>query len=321
MVMFLIGTTGIAIALLLGCLGETITEKSGHLNLGMPGIMSIGTLGGCYGATLYVSWFGEQTSGFFVIIFSLLVCIFFSCLMGLIYNVLTVTFRSNQNITGLMMTTFGAGITEFAMTKGDFINKSSVAVVSNYFKTWIPGLNLEDSWLSLFIGRGILVYVALILAIAAGIILNKTRIGLNLRAVGENPSTADAAGVNVAKYRYIATFIGSSIAGIGGYYYIIDNLSGSVGSYPNIVAIGWLSLALVIFTLWKPILSILGSFIFGALYILPTKISGISLAQMKIFNLLPYIMTIVVLIITSALDSKENQPPASLGLNYFREDR
>ena len=322
---FLIGTVSIGIALLLGCLGETITEKSGHLNLGIPGIMSVGALGGLWGSSVFYGWFGENTIGIFLILFSILTCALFSLVMASIYNVLTVTLRSNQNITGLMLTTFGTGITEFAMTNPDFINKSNVSAASVYFRNWLPFTSSLDGLTSLFFGRGILVYIAIILALAAGFMIKRTRIGLNLRAVGENPATADAAGVNVTVYRYVATSIGSAIAGLGGFYYIIDNLSGSVGSYPSIPSIGWLSIALVIFTMWRPTLSILGSLIFGALYILPTSISGfgvsLSLPQMKLFSLLPYIMTIIVLIIVSALDSKENQPPASLSLNYFREER
>ncbi len=322
---FLIGTVGIGIALLLGCLGETITEKAGHLNLGIPGIMSVGALGGLWGASVSYGWVQDKPIAIFIILFSVFTCILFSVAMAMIYNVLTVTLRSNQNITGLMLTTFGTGITQFALTTPKFLNESFVSSASVFFREWLPFSSSLKNWGSLFLGRGLLVYVAIILAVVAGFVIKRTRIGLNLRAVGENPATADAVGVNVMKYRYFATCIGSAIAGLGGYYYIIDNLSGSVGSYPNIPSIGWLSIALVIFTMWRPVLSILGSFIFGALYNLPTSISSfgvtLSLPQMKIFGLLPYIMTIVVLIVISALDSKENQPPAGLGLNYFREER
>ena len=152
--------------------------------------------------------------------------------------------------------------------------------------------------------------------------LRKTRIGLNLRAVGENPATADAAGVNVTAYKYGAILIGSAIAGLGGFFYVMGVIGGSVSnSAVTIEGLGWLSIALVIFSLWKPDLAILGSFIFGALYIAPSKIIGISFAGRKAFDLLPYIVTIVVLIVTSVLDSKENQGPAALGAHYFREER
>ena len=115
--------------------------------------------------------------------------------------------------------------------------------------------------------------------------------------------------------------LGSAIAGLGGMFYIMDYIGGSWENASTIEGLGWLAIALVIFCLWKPDLSILGSFLFGALYIAPSIITGISFSQMKLLKLLPYVVTVVVLIITSIKGSKENQPPASLGLNYFREER
>ena len=149
--------------------------------------------------------------------------------------------------------------------------------------------------------------------------LAKTRIGLNIRAVGENPATADAAGINVTKYRYVTTMVGSGIAGIGGLCYIMDNLFGS-WEY-TIEAMGWLAIALVIFTVWKPNIGIFGSILFGMLYNASAYIKNISFAQTDLLEMLPYAVTIIVLIITSARKKRENQPPAHLGLPYFREDR
>jgi simple sugar transport system permease protein len=150
-------------------------------------------------------------------------------------------------------------------------------------------------------------------------VFKRTKVGLHLRAVGENPATADAAGINVTLYRYGATCIGSGVAALGGLCYIMDNLHGN-WEY-CIDAIGWLTIALVIFTVWKPDFAIIGSIIFGALYVASSYITGISFASKEIFKMLPYVVTIVVLIFTSIRDKKENQPPESLGLSYFREDR
>ncbi len=151
--------------------------------------------------------------------------------------------------------------------------------------------------------------------------LKRTAVGLNLRAVGENPATADAEGINVTKYKYGAILTGSAIAGLGGVYYIMDYIGGSWENSSTIEGLGWLAMALVIFTMWKPDLSIIGSIIFGALYIASNYIIGISFAQMKLLKLLPYVITVIVLIVTSIIGKKETQPPASLGVNYFREDR
>jgi len=172
-----------------------------------------------------------------------------------------------------------------------------------------------------FLNYGVLTYLAIALAIATALFLKKTRPGLHLRAVGENPATADAAGISVTKYKYSATLIGSGIAGLGGFFYIMDYIGGSWENAATIEALGWLSVALVIFTLWRPIISILGSIIFAMFYIFAFKIVGISFVGTEVLKLLPYIITIVVLIITSIFGSKSVQPPASLGLNYFREER
>lgn len=138
--------------------------------------------------------------------------------------------------------------------------------------------------------------------------------------MGENPATADAAGINVTKYKYLATVIGGAIAGLGGLYFILDYTGGSWtnGGFGDR---GRLSIALVIFALWRPNIGILGSFLFGGLYIAYSYISGLSRSSVAIFNMLPYVVTIIVLILTSVRNKKENQPPASLGLPYFREDR
>ena len=141
-----------------------------------------------------------------------------------------------------------------------------------------------------------------------------------MRAVGESPTTADAAGINVSRYKYAATCIGSAIAGLGGLYYVMDYANG-VWSNNAFGDRGWLAVALVIFAMWKPDVSILGSILFGGLYVIPTYIPGITVSVKKLFEMLPYVVTVIVLIITSIRNKKENQAPASLGLPYFREER
>ena len=159
--------------------------------------------------------------------------------------------------------------------------------------------------------------MAIAIAFVAAFVLRKTKVGLYLRAVGENPATADAAGINVNKYKYLAILIGSAIAGLGGLTYLMDYVRGSWENSNTIQAMGWLAIALVIFTLWKPDLSILGAFVFGALYLEATKLRTI----FYLLDSIPYLITILVLILTSVFDSRENQPPAALGLAYFREER
>ena len=162
-------------------------------------------------------------------------------------------------------------------------------------------------------------YLAVILAVLATIFLKKTRAGLHLRSVGENPATADAAGISVTKYKYLSTCIGGMIAGLGGLYYVMDYTNG-VWSNNGFGDRGWLAIALVIFATWKPHIGIFGSYLFGGLYVLYNYIP-VSMQMIPLLQMLPYVVTILVLVIVSIRRKRENQPPASLGLPYFREER
>ena len=161
---------------------------------------------------------------------------------------------------------------------------------------------------------------AIIVSLFAAYFFKHTRKGLQLRAVGENPATADAAGINVERYKYVATCIGSVIAGLGGLYYVMDYACG-VWSNNGFGDRGWLAIALVIFAVWKPDLSILGSILFGGLFVLYNYIPNLTFEQQEIIKMMPYVVTLIVLIIVSLRKKRENQPPASLGLSYFREER
>ncbi len=311
------------IPLLFGSTGEILTEKSGHLNLGIPGIMYVGAISGVAGAFLY-ELYGTFNPILGVLI-PLIACLAGSVLMGLIYCFLTVTLRSNQNVTGLALTTFGIGIGNFfggsliKLTNSD-VPSISLTATSNLFKASLPFAESCGWFGRVFLSYGFLAYLAIIVAIIASYILNRTRLGLHLRAVGESPETADAAGINVTKYKYLATCIGSAIAGLGGLYYVMDYANG-VWSNNAFGDRGWLAIALVIFAMWRPSLTILGSILFGGLYVVPTYIPNISVSIKKLFEMLPYVVTIFVLVLTSIRNKKENQPPASLGLPYFREER
>ena len=145
------------------------------------------------------------------------------------------------------------------------------------------------------------------------------RQGLYLRSVGESPATADAAGINASRYKYLATVIGGGISAIGGMVYIMT-IAGCVWNHEGLAGVGWLAVALVIFCMWRPIFAIWGSVLFGALMILYLRLV-IPFIPTQLYKILPYVVTVIVLVVSSMRNSKENQPPASLGLNYFREDR
>ncbi len=315
MLAFIVSAIRLGMTFLFGSTGETITEKSGHLNLGIPGVMCVGASCGCYAEYLYMSSAKLNVNPFLAVFIPIIATVLGGALMGLIYSFLTVTLRANQNVTGLALTTFGVGVSDFMIAEtGPAYSRGS-----KYFTASLPFADDLGWFGEIFLSHGVLIYLAIAIALVSSFVLTKTRVGLHLRSVGENPATADAAGINVSRYRYFATCIGCGIAGLGGLSFVMDYLNGN-WEY-CIDEIGWLAIALVIFTVWKPNVAIIGSVIFGGLYIASSYITGVSFAGKEIFKMLPYIVTIIVLIITSVRDRKENQPPQSLGLSYFREDR
>ena len=316
------------IPLLYGSTGEILTEKSGNLNLGIPGVMYVGAISGVIGAFLYEQSLPSPAAmnTFLAIVIPTLTSLLGSLIMGLIYCFLTVTLRANQNVTGLALTTFGVGFGNFfggSLIKlaGSDMPYLALSATSLRFSKTLPIASSPGWFGKIFLSYGFLAYLAVAVALIAGYFLRKTRTGLHLRAVGENPSTADAAGINVTAHKYAATCIGSMIAGLGGLYHVMDYASG-IWSNNAFGDRGWLAIALVIFTVWRPGVSILASILFGGLYILNMFLpTGTNLAVKELYKMLPYVMTILVLIITSMRNKRENQPPASLGLAYFREDR
>ena len=311
------------IPLLFGANGEILTEKSGNLNLGIPGLMYMGGVAGLIGAFLYEA--NAATPIPFVgMLISLLCCLLCSALGALIYCVLTVTLRANQNVTGLALTTFGMGFGNFfggSLSKlAGGVGQLSTAATASAFRAKIPGLSSLPVVGDLLFGYGWLTYFCLIITVALSFFLFKTRTGLNLRAVGESAGTADAAGINVSRYKYIATIVGGMLAGLGGLYFVME-YTGGTWVNNGFGDRGWLAIALVIFARWRPLHAIWGSFLFGGLYILYLYIPGLGRSAQEIFKSLPYLVTIVVLVITSLRKKREDQPPAFLGLPYFRESR
>ena len=303
---------------LFGCVGEIITEKAGHLNLGIPGIMCMGAVGGALGA--YVC---DSTSWIVLILMSLLFSMLFSALGSGIYALLTVSLRCNQNITGLALTTFGAGFSQVII---DSFNSpetlSRLAKASDVISKGLPFADKLGDFGRLFLSYGFYIYLAVAIAIVAHIILKRSRVGLNLRAVGENPGAADAVGINVTAYKYVAIIVGGVIAGLGGVTNFLGPIArgGDSNFCVTVSAIGWISIALVIFSLWKPVLAIFGSFVFAVLYTLFSYIRASS-ATAELYKMLPYLVTIVVLVLTSIKSNKELQAPQALGVPYFREER
>lgn len=301
--------------LMFGTLGEIVTEKAGNLNLGVEGMMSIGAIAGFY--------VGFTTQN---IVLAVLGAFLAGLLFALIYAFLTVTLKANQNVTGLTLTIFGVGFANFF---GDFLRESagidvlklSDKITNTVQAIHIPVLSDIPYVGKLFFQYNPFVYFGILLCILMGIYILHTRKGLNLCAVGENPGAADAAGVNVTRVKYFNILLGGGVCGIGGAYISLV-LCGGIWVTDSVNGLGWIAVALVIFASWNPFKAILGSFIFGAFNILKFYIpKNIVTIPEAIFDMLPFLVTAIVLIVTSIRKSKENTQPAGCGINYFREER
>ena len=301
--------------LMFGTLGEIVTEKAGNQNLGVEGMMSIGAIAGFY--------VGFTTQN---IVLAVLGAFLAGLLSALIYAFLTVTLKANQNVTGLTLTIFGVGFANFF---GDFLRESagidvlklSDKITNTVQAIHIPVLSDIPYVGKLFFQYNPFVYFGILLCILMGIYILHTRKGLNLCAVGENPGAADAAGVNVTRVKYFNILLGGGVCGIGGAYISLV-LCGGIWVTDSVNGLGWIAVALVIFASWNPFKAILGSFIFGAFNILKFYIpKNIVTIPEAIFDMLPFLVTAIVLIVTSIRKSKENTQPAGCGINYFREER
>jgi len=292
--------------LLFATLGEILTEKVGHLNLGVEGLMLLGAVGG-FGI-------GFITGNPIMAIFG---GALFGAFGALVYAFLTVSLRANQVVSGLALTIFGTGISSYVGTI--FIGKKMPEIIINFFKPFeIPILSKIPFIGNLFFNQDIFIYLSYFLTIGLGIYLYNTRLGLNLIAVGENPSAADSTGINVTLYKYIHILIGGALCGLGGAYL-------SVVEVPqwqdNITAgRGWIAIALVIFAKWNPYKALFAAYLFGGLNIIGFRMQNLNFSQ-SLLDMLPYIVTIIVLVGSSIKKSKNNAPPKGLSVPYFREER
>ncbi len=312
------------IPLLYGTTGEILVEKSGSLNLGVEGIMAVGAIFGyicgCYANSLGVG---------------VAVAFLAGALCGLLFAALTVSLQANQNITGLTLTTFGLGVYFFV---GNGLKAQGWPAMNDYanIKNGFADLPIPVLSQIPLVGRGlfshnILVYLGVAIALGMWWYLNRTTPGLKLRAIGENPGSADSVGINVTRMKYLHICLGCGIMGIGGYYMGL-NMSGSFNSSCWINGYGWIAVALVIFANWNPALAIGGTFIFGFFNTL--RVSGSSLAAAfpgilgwlamiptQLYQALPFLITAIVLVVSSIRQKEGSGLPAALGLNYFREER
>lgn len=327
--------------IMLGALGEILTEKTGHLNLGIPGIVYLGGFGGWLGGFIFEKFvfagLSGPVAGIILILISITFAIIFAVLGGLLYAFFTVSLRCNQNVTGLALTFISVGICSFggqyALKELGYTGYAKATMTSDAF-SWclniqfkMQGMDVVPAFFGkVFLGYGIMIFVAIIIAILMHLILTRTNVGLSLRSIGESPASADAQGINVNLYKYFGICIGAAIAGLGGVTYVMNYSSGIWATANSIESLGWLAVALVIFSTWKPLNAIWGSYLFALMFWIynsAKSLFGINLNTVATYavQMLPYLVTIIVLVLVSFRKKKELQPPASLGLSYFREDR
>lgn len=301
--------------LLFGTIGEILSEKVGNMNLGVEGMMWLGAFAGFYAA--------YKTESF---LFSLFASFGLAAIGALIYAFLTVTLKANQNVTGLTLTTFGIGLS-LVFGKAMIASAGGAPKTSDLFNAkisaiHIPGLSDIPYIGKILFGLNPYVYIGVAIAVVMYFYLRKTKIGLNLRAIGENPAAADASGINVNLMKYINIIIGGGICGIGGAYMSLILVNGSWQDSGVVNGYGWIAVALVIFSSWNPAKAIAGSLVFGMFsslrYYVPSSIIVIPTA---FYQMLPFLLTTIVLIVTSIRKSRENAQPASCGINYYREER
>lgn len=294
--------------ILFATLGEIITEKSGNLNLGVEGMMLMGAI---IGFTT-----GLKTASPVLALFAAMVA---GAAGAAIYAFLTITLRTNQEVTGLTLTIFGTGFSNF-VGKG-FVGQVAPETLQQFFsKVEIPLLSNIPFLGNIFFKQDIFVYIGYILTLVLGIYLYNTSKGLNLKAVGENPAAADAASINITLYKYLHVVVGGALCGLGGAYLSLVN----VPTWQEGVTAGrgWIAIALVIFSTWNPYKALLGAFLFGGLEIIGFRLQGTSIQiSQYLIDMLPYLVTIVVLVFASLKKSRKNSGPKALGGAYFREER
>lgn len=294
--------------LLFATLGELITEKAGNLNLGVEGMMLMGAVMG-FAVGL---WTGNP-------FLAILGAIGAGAVGSAVYAILTVTLRANQVVTGLTLTIFGTGFASFVGKA--FMGTPAPASVKSVFAAMnVPLLSKIPVIGPTFFRQDIFIYFGYLITICASLYLWKTKKGLNLKAVGENAAAADASGINVNLYKYVHIILGGTLCGLGGAYMSLVTIP--VWQENVVAGRGWIAVALVIFASWRPSKALIGSFLFGGLNILGFRLQsmGIHISQ-YIVDMVPYAATILIVIISTRKNKKEDMGPADLSIPYFREDR
>jgi ABC-type uncharacterized transport system permease subunit len=300
--------------LVFAAIGELLAERSGVINLGVEGMMLMGAVTGI--------WAVQRTPGPAVVALAagILAAAFAGAAVALIHAFVSISLRATQILSGLALGLFAGGLSSYL---GDTWNLSDVPA-AHQFQSWDPfGLQRLPIIGPIFFDQSILVYGSWACVALVAVYISRTTPGLKMTAVGQNPAAADRDGVHVTRYRYIHVLVGGAFAGVAGACFTLWLSPQWVGGGLVTGGAGWIAIALVIFGGWRPLPCLLGAYLFGALTALPPNLQarGISIAPGEVFQALPYIMTIVVLVVTKLGLGRRRGAPAALGAPYVREER
>jgi ABC-type uncharacterized transport system permease subunit len=301
----LVTVIGVTTPILLAATGELVVEKSGVLNLGVEGMMLVGAVTGFAVASSYGDAFGGWASWIGVIAAGLA-----GAASSMLFAFLVLTLGSNQVATGLALAIFGIGLSSL-------IGAGYIGMIIEPFNQAFPDALAGDPFWRVLFGYSPLVYFALVMVLAVGWFLNRTRAGLVLRAVGENDISAHSIGYPVIPIRYAAIAFGGALAGIGGSYFSM--VMTPMWAEQMTAGRGWIALALVVFSGWRAGRLLLGAYFFGVLMTLElyAKASGFSFLPSQFWAAMPYIMAVVVLGVISSRGVAGSEAPACLGRPFM----
>ncbi len=287
-----------AVPILLAALGETVVERSGVLNLGVEGMMIIGAVSGFIAAVQLQSPVAGFVAG--------AAC---GAAFSLIFALLTQVFQANPVATGLALTLFGIGVSSLAGQGYNGIKPPVTGAVPLGPLRDIPFLGpmlFRHDWV---------VYFSLFMVFTTWFVLNRTRAGLIIRAVGENHEAAHALGYKVNRIRLFCILFGGAMAGMGGAYVSLVRVPQWTDNMTN--GVGWIALAIVVFASWRPGRVLFGAWLFGGLMVLGPNLQAAGYAiPVEYLAMAPYVITIVVLVIMSSGRGRSLGAPASLGQNF-----
>jgi simple sugar transport system permease protein len=295
-------------------IGELLAERSGVLNLGVEGMLLMGAV-----MAFLVSQRVTGPNGL-VLLVAVLVAMAASAGMALIHAFVSITLRANQIVSGLALTIFAGAIGLSSYIAED--NKIGGKAGKHQFTDLnLFGLKNLPVIGPILFHQSPMVYMSWLLVIGAVLYLYRTHTGLHLRSVGESPQAADAMGINVTRYRYLHTLAGGALAGAGGAVFTLQIATNWIDGLT--AGAGWIAIALVIFSFWRPELLIAGAYLFGAFTSIGFDLQarGITSIPSEFWSALPYIMTIVALVLVSAGSVRRRLgTPAALGIPYVREE-